>query len=138
MKITTFTLIPALVLSLGTGAMAADDEETPLAEAMEDLSASLKKLRRARDFNAKAELIRGGEDACIKSLQYLPATIEAMPDGADKTKAVADYRRLMGLTLALMSELELAFLAEDEAKAEELVDKLKDLKKEGHEKYEEE
>ena len=59
-------------------------------------------------------------------------------DEKEKAKATADYKRLMGLTLAGLGELELAFLNEDEAKAEEIVDKLKDLKKEGHNAYIEE
>ncbi len=41
----------------------------------------------------------------------------------------------MGLTLAGYAELELAFLAQDEEKAEETLDKLKEIKAESHEKY---
>ena len=41
----------------------------------------------------------------------------------------------MGLTLAGYAELELAFLAEDEEKVEEVLDKLKEIKAESHEKY---
>ena len=52
-----------------------------------------------------------------------------------KLKALADSRRLMGLTLAGFAELELAFLAEDEAKADAALEKLKEVKGEGHEKY---
>ena len=138
MKFAKLTLVPMLMVSLAGSLPAEDDEESPLGQAMDELSTSLKKLRRARDFEEKAELVRGGQEACIVSLKYLPVVIEDMPDGPEKAKAVADYKRLMGLTLAAMSELEIAFLSEDEAKAEELVDHLKDLKKEGHEKYEEE
>ena len=59
-----------------------------------------------------------------------------LKDGSkEKAKATADYKRLMGLALAGLGELELAYLNEDEAKADEVIDKLKDLKKEGHNAY---
>ena len=116
-----------------------DEEETPLAEAMDEMSGSLKALRRlARDpdrWSKSAESVRNGAAACIKAMAYMPAQIEKMPAGPEKAKAEADSRRLMGLTLAAYSELELAFLAEDEDKVEEIIDKLKDLKKESHERY---
>lgn len=136
MNLSKITLVPALVLSLGMGALGED--ESPLGEAMDELSGSLKKLRRARSFEEKAELVRGGIDACIESMKHLPVQISGMPDGSDKAKAVADYKRLMGVTLVAMAELEIAFLSEDEAKAEELADKLKDIKAEGHERYNDE
>jgi hypothetical protein len=120
-------------------AHAQDDEETPLAKAMDEISGSLKSLRRLeRDpekWTKSAASIRGGADACIKAMAFVPAEIEAMPDGPEKLKAKADARRLMGLTLAALCELELAFLAEDEAKVDELKDKLSDIKTESHEKY---
>lgn len=128
----------ALIGLVGIAPVAADDDETPLAEQMETVSGSLKKLRKAEGFEAKAALVRDAQAACVKSLQYLPAMFKDMKDAKAKAKATADYKRLMGLTLAGLGELELAFLNEDEAKADEAVDKLKDLKKEGHNAYIEE
>jgi predicted negative regulator of RcsB-dependent stress response len=58
-----------------------------------------------------------------------------MPDGKEKTKAIADYRRMMGLSYANLSELELAYLEEDEEKVDEAMKKVKAGKKEGHKKY---
>lgn len=134
-----FALVATVgVLGVAPVAQAADDEP-PLAEAMDEMSGALKSLRRlARDperWTKSAEAIRGGVDACIEAMKFVPAEIEAMADGPEKLKAMADSRRLMGLTLAAYCELELAFLAEDEAKADEIIEKLKDLKKEAHEKY---
>jgi hypothetical protein len=113
----------------------ADDEETPLAEQMEEVSGALKGLRRAPDFAAKAELARKGQEATLNSLKYLPKMFEGMKDAKEKAKATADYKRMIGLTYSLFAELEMAFLAEDEDKADEIVDKLKDMKKEGHNAY---
>ena len=127
----------ALVGFVGVAPVVADDE-TPLAEQMDTVSGSLKKLRKAENFEAKAALMRDAQAACIKAMQYLPAMFKDMKDEKEKAKATADYKRLMGLTLAGLGELELAFLNEDEEKADEVIDKLKDLKKEGHNAYSEE
>ncbi len=56
-------------------------------------------------------------------------------DAKAKAIAIADTKRMIGLSLAAFAELEMAFINEDAEKAEEIIDKLKDLKKEGHEKY---
>jgi len=127
----------ALVGFVGVAPVVAD-EDTPLAEQMETVSGSLKKLRKAESFEAKAALMRDAQAACIQSMQYLPAMFKNIEDAKEKAKATADYRRLLGLTLAGLGELELAFLNEDEEKADEVIDKLKDLKKEGHNAYIEE
>lgn len=120
-------------------AQAQEDDEDPLAEHMDEISGSLKSLRRlARDpdrWNKSAEAIAKGSQACIKAMSLIPKEIRALPDGPAKTKALADTRRLMGLTLAGLAELELAFLAEDEEKADAAIEKLKDIKSEAHEKY---
>jgi hypothetical protein len=68
-------------------------------------------------------------------MKWIPKEIEELPEGPEKIRALADSRRLMGLTLAGYAELELAFLAQDEEKAEETLDKLKEIKAESHEKY---
>ena len=125
----------ALVGFTGVAPVAADEDETPLAEQMETVSGSMKKLRKADGFEAKAALIREAQAACIKSMEYLPAMFKDIKDAKEKAKATADFKRLMGLTLAGLGELELAFLNEDEEKADEVIDKLKDLKKEGHNAY---
>jgi hypothetical protein len=138
MKVESIGKLFALGAMMGLVAIAPvradDDEETPLSEQMEDVSGALKGLRRAPDFAAKAELARKGQEAILGTLKYLPKMFEGM-DAKTKARSVADYKRMIGLTYSLFAELELAFLAEDEDKADEIVDKLKDLKKEGHEAY---
>jgi hypothetical protein len=139
MKVESIGKLFALGAMMGLVAIAPvradDDEETPLGEQMEDVSRALKGLRKAPDFAAKAELARKGQTAVINSLKYLPVMFEGMKDEKVKTKATADFKRMMGQALMLFAELELAFLEEDEDKADEVVDKLKDLKKEGHNAY---
>lgn len=126
-----------LLGSVGVAPVMAEDDkpETPMGEQMDVLSGSLKGLRRADGFEAKAELARKAQAALIKAMQYQPAIFNDIKDPKAKAVASADFKRLMGLTLAGLGELELAFLNEDEEKAEAVADRLKDLKKEGHEAY---
>lgn len=113
----------------------ADDDETPLTEEMDTISGSLKGLRKAESFAAKIKLVQEAQEATIKSLAYLPAIFKDIKDPKELAKGTADFKRLIGLTYAALGELELAFIAEDEEKADEVVGKLKDLKKEGHKAY---
>ncbi len=127
------TLAITSILSFGLLApVHADDDETPLAEEMDVLSGSLKRLRKAETTAEKVELVHAAQKATIKSLQYSPMVFK---DIKEKAKATADYKRLIGLTYAKLCELELAYLAGDEDKADEIKGELKDLKKDGHEKY---
>ena len=50
-------------------------------------------------------------------------------------QAIADYRRMMGLSYADLCELELAYLDQDADKVDEVMTKIKAGKKEGHKKY---
>ena len=117
----------------------AEDEESPMAKAMDEMSGALKSLRRLkRDpdrWNKSAAAVAKGSEAVIGAMTLVPKEIAKMPDGPAKTKALADSRRLMGLTLAGYAQLELAFLSEDEEKVEAALDNLKELKAESHEKY---
>jgi hypothetical protein len=138
MKIESIGKLFALGAMMGLVAVApvrADDDETPLSEQMEETSAALKGLRKAPDFAAKAELARKGQESTLNSLKYLPKMFAGMKDEKVKAKATADYKRLVGQAYSLFAELEMAFLDEDDAKADAVVDKLKDLKKEGHDAY---
>ena len=132
-------IVAAGMMGIAPVAQAADDDETPLAIQMDEMSSALKSLRRLkRDperWSKSAAAIEKGAQACIKAMAYVPSEIEALPAGPEKAKALADARRMLGLTLAAFSELELAFLAEDEEKVDAAVDKLKELKGDAHEKY---
>lgn len=142
MKTESISKLFALVAVIGVAGFApttAKADDTPLGKEMDAISASLKglrKLKREDDrWTASAALIREGQAACIRSMALVPKEIEDLEDGVAKTKAISDNKRLMGLVLAALCELEVAHLEEDEDKIEEVTDKLKDLKKEGHEKY---
>ena len=128
------TLAITSVLGLGM-LVPVHADDTPLAEEMDVLSGSLKKLRKAETAAEKVDLVHAAQKATIKSLQYSPMVFKDIKDEKEKAKATADYKRLIGLTYAKRCELEMAYLAGDEEKADEIKGELKDLKKDGHEKY---
>jgi hypothetical protein len=128
------SLAIAAVMGFGSVSFVHADEDTPLAQEMDKVSSSLKGLRKAETFADKIKLAQTAQKATLKSLEYLPILFKDV-QGKDLAKGTADYKRLIGLTYAALCELELAFIAEDDAKADEVVDKLKALKKEGHSEY---
>ena len=142
MNYTIFTKRFCLGLAFSLFAMSvpvlADDDETPLGEAMEQSGKALKSLRKMDkgDWAGGAKAARTSADGMRKGMEFIPALVKEMPDGKKKVKAVADYRRMMGLVYAALCELELAFLDEDQAKVDAAMTKIKAIKKEGHKKYE--
>jgi hypothetical protein len=64
----------------------------------------------------------------------IPETITSLPAPAQKA-AIADYQRLIDMEARYARELKAAFLAQDNAKASGLVDKMDHEKREGHQKY---
>ena len=126
---------------LATGVMtpvhADGDDETPLAKTMEEASDAIKELRKidTNDWKSGADLARKAADGIRKGMEFIPWLVEQMPEGHEKTKAIADYRRMMGLSYADLCELELAYLDQDAGKVDEVMTKIKAGKKEGHKKY---
>jgi len=133
-----FGKLLAMSMVMGAFNTASADEDTPLAEKMDVISSSLKGLRRAENFEEKAQLARDAQAAALASLEYLPMMFEKVTDKKELAKNTADFKRLVGLTYSKLAELEMAFIAEDEEKADKIADELKDLKKEGHTAYIEE
>ena len=117
---------------------AEEEKDTPLAEAMEESGKALKSLRKIdkNDWAAGAKAARAAADGCRKGMAFIPALVKEMPDGKEKAKAIADYKRLMGLSYASLAALELAYLSEDQSKVDAAMKEVKAVKKEGHKKYE--
>jgi Arc/MetJ-type ribon-helix-helix transcriptional regulator len=114
-----------------------DSDSTPMGKEMKTVSDSLKSLRKIEkgDYAAGAEAVRKASEAMLRSMAYSPSMVKDMKDGDEKTIALADSRRLMGLTYAILCEMEIAYIKKDDKLIEELGDKWKELKKEGHKKY---
>jgi phosphoenolpyruvate-protein kinase (PTS system EI component) len=122
---------------LGTASVIADDDHTPMEKEMKTVSDSLKSLRKMDkdDYAAGAEAVRQAHAALLRSMAYRPTLVKEMKDGDEKAIALADSRRLMGMTYAILCEMEIAYIKKDDALIKELTGKWKDLKKEGHKKY---
>jgi len=129
------------MLALGSFALVAglqaEEEDTKMAQNMETVSKELKSLRKLPkdDFAAAAEAARKAHVALLSAMQYTAVMVEEMPAGVEKSKALADSRRLLGLSYAALCELEIAYLEKDPAKVAAAMTKVKGTKKEGHKKY---
>ncbi len=123
-------------------AIAADDDadKTPMEKEMKIVSTKLKELRKMKKedkayYENGAKAVREAHEALLRSMAFQPVLVKDMKDGDEKLIALADSRRLMGLTYANLCELEVAYLKKDEKLIGELASKWKSLKKEGHKKY---
>ena len=119
-------------------AIADEDDHTPMAKEMKTVSDKLKSLRKIdkADYAAGAKAVREANAALLRSMAYVPALVKDMPDGDEKAIATADAGRLLGLNYAVLCELEIAYIKKDDKLIGELATKWKELKKEGHKKYE--
>jgi len=134
-----FLPIVAASMALSFPAMADEDdhEHTPLEKAMKISSNALKSLRKMdkSDWAGGAKAARTAADGCRQGMEFIPALVKEMADGKEKDKAIADYRRMMGLSYAAFCELEIGYLEESQEKVDAAMKKLKAGKKEGHKKY---
>lgn len=114
------------------------DEDTPLAKQMEAMNDAYKAMRRETDPAKGAALAREAQDAMVKAIVETPTLVTDMPDGPEKAKASAEYRKMMGMLISTLADMELAFLEGDMDKVKEVVDKMRESKKAGHDKFMEE
>jgi soluble cytochrome b562 len=113
----------------------AEDEDTPLAKQMEAMNDAYKAMRREEDPAKGAALAREAQDAMVKAITEIPELVKGMPDGPEKAKASAEFRKMMGSLISTLASMELAFLDKDLDKVKEIVDAMRELKKEGHDKF---
>jgi soluble cytochrome b562 len=114
------------------------EEETPLGKQMEAMNDAYKAFRKETDPAKGAALAREAQVAVAKGLTEAPAMLAKMPEGPEKAKASADYRKMMGQLFVALCEVEEAFLNGKVDQVATIVDRLKEMKKSGHEKFMEE
>ncbi len=112
--------------------------DSPLAQEMEAVGGAFKALRGESDPAKGAATARAAQEAVLKAVPLLPATVTKLEDAAAKEKATAEYRLMMGRLFVTFCEIEQAFLAKDLAKVATLMDALKAHKKDGHTRFMEE
>ncbi len=113
-------------------------EDSALAKQMEVLNDAYKAMRKEEDPAKGAALAREAQDAMVKAIVEVPELVKAMPDGPDKAKASAEYRKMMGNLIATLAEMELAFHNKDMEKVKTIVEQMRESKKQGHDKFMEE
>jgi len=114
----------------------ASADDTPLAKQMEIMNDAYKAMRKDDIDPAKgATLAREAQDAMVKAIAEIPELVKAMPDGPDKAKASAGYRKMMGTLISTLADMELAFLNKDLVKVKTIVEQMKESKKQGHDKF---
>ena len=123
----------ALLLLAPLTAMA--DRESPLAKQMGALDDAYKGFRKEKDAAKGAAQAREAQQALIRSFGETPPMLAKMPDGPEKEKAAAHYRTMMAAVLVKLCEVEHKFLSGDMAGVEKLVAELKEMRKEGHDKF---
>lgn len=114
------------------------EEHTELENQMDAMDDAFKGFRRETDPVKGATQAREAQATALKSAMELPAMVKAMPDGPEKAKASAEYRKMMGKLFVAFCEAEEAFLAGKMEDVAKVVESLKDLKKAGHDKFIEE
>jgi soluble cytochrome b562 len=110
-------------------------EDTPLAEQMGAMNDAYKAFRKETDPAKGAALAREAQAALVKGLAETPEMVAKMPDGPDKAKAGAAYRKMMGKLYVTLCEVEEAFLAGKTEEVAKLVEAMKEMKKAGHDKF---
>lgn len=135
MKFHIFTCALAATLCLSLPLHAeGDKKETALGKEMEAMNDAYKAIKKETDPAKGATLARTAQDSLIKSLAEVPEMV-AKGAEADKAKSIANYRTLIGKAFVTFSEIEEAFIAKDLEKVKKLVESVRELKKEGHDKY---
>lgn len=113
-------------------------DDTALAKQMDEMNDAYKAMRRETDPAKGAELARTAQDAIVKGIIELPEMVKAMADGPEKAKASAEYRKMMGTLITTLADMELAFLNNDMTRVKEIIESMRDIKKQGHDQFMEE
>ena len=115
----------------------AEDEKdkTPLGKQMEAMSDAYKAMRKETDAVKGAALARDAQQAALKAALEIPALIKEMPEGPEKLKSAVEYRKMMGKLFISLCEVEEAFNAGKMDDVAKIVANLKEMKKQGHEKF---
>jgi hypothetical protein len=111
------------------------EEDTPLAKEMESTNDVFKAIKSETDPLKGAALARDAQASILKSLVFVPAMVEKLPAGNEKLKQIAIYRKMVAQSFVIFCDIEEAFLNNKLDDVTKLLDSVKQLKKEGHEKF---
>lgn len=121
---------------MSASSLVASDEDSVLHEKMEQVNRSLKLLRRAGDdYEKAAGLVQEAQAVMLECFPLVPYQVEKMPDGKEKSVAIANYKKLMAESYKRLCDLELAYFSGDIDKIDDALDEVKDSRKDGHEEF---
>lgn len=114
------------------------EEHTALEDQMSAMNKAWRSIRRQIKDPAKNKstlaLVAKVKAGAQKAVDLTPMLAEEK-NGSDKKKFMANYKKAMKRTIGLIGELEAALQADDNAKAGEIVGKLNDARKKGHQHF---
>ncbi len=141
MKIKHLTSYLFLSLIVAIGApiqLSAEEEHTPLGEAMEDIGGAWRRVKRQASDSSKNEatlaLVAKMQAAVKQGMQYKPALLEDIP-AAEKKDFLIGYGRGMKAFSNKLDQLAAALTAGDNQAAAAIVAEIDELRKKGHTKY---
>lgn len=111
------------------------EEDTQLGKQMESMNDAYKAFRKETDPVKGATQAREAQKYALQSVSEIPALIKEMPEGPDKEKATLAYRKMIGKLYVSLCEVEEAFVNGKLDEVVKIVDSLKEMKKQGHEKF---
>jgi hypothetical protein len=140
MKIRLSLLAVACALAVApvSTTFAADKEETELSQKMDKMSGPFRALRRQIKDSAKnadsLEKLKTIKEYAQAALKLEPAQKATVP-AADQAKYVAAYHAQMKEFIGLVSKVEAALKANNNAEAEKLVGAMAEAQKKGHDEF---
>lgn len=111
------------------------EKSDPLHEQMEALDDAYKAMRKEQDPKTGAALARDAQRAIAQASLLIPKLVAAMPDGPEKSLASAEYRLQTAQLLVVFCEAEKDFLAGKIDAIAGHVDRIKAMKKSGHDQF---
>lgn len=106
-----------------------------MAEQMERLNDAFKALRKESDATKRSALARSAQEAIAEGLGELPELVKKMPEGPEKLLVAAQYRKMMGQLYLCFCELEEACLNGNDDEVAAQIEKIRELKKSGHNRF---
>lgn len=139
LKHLTSYLFLSLLVAIGAPVqLAADEEHTPLGEAMEEIGGAWRRVKRQAADPSKNEatlaMVARMQAAAKESLKHKPELLEDIP-AAEKKEFLVGYGRAMKAFSSKLDKLAAALAAGDNDSAAAIVVEIDNLRKKGHTNY---
>lgn len=136
--ILTLTMLLAFVPFLEANHHEGEEKHTALEDEMSAMNKAWRSIRRQIKDPAKnastLALVAKVKKSALEAAELTPMLAEEM-SGDEKKKFMEGYQKAMKRTVGLIGQLEAALKSGDNEGAQEIVGKINDARKHGHEKY---